>query len=222
MKCKKARRELLGFVDGSLEGEGRRAVAEHLWVCPQCAEEERRLRSVAEALGRVRAVAPSPSLLHSTRSEVAALRRGALARGKGVVRGIWHLSPTALAVVAVLVVGSGLLMAHSATTGLKARELRQLQQRIEGQGLLRQAHLSQREMPQLADQMVLAGVELVLREVVNLSPDSAGQQGLEQLKRRVTMSKLEDSLTSLVGRSEGREKRALTQLLRAIEDIEKL
>jgi hypothetical protein len=113
-------------------------------------------------------------------------------------------------------------MAHSATTGLKARELRQLQQRIEGQGLLRQAHLSQREMPQLADQMVLAGVELVLREVVNLSPDSAGQQGLEQLKRRVTMSKLEDSLTSLVGRSEGREKRALTQLLRAIEDIEKL
>lgn len=222
MRCRKVKRELVGFIHKALDEESRRAVSKHLWICPACAGEERRLHWVADILGRARAVAPPPSLLHSARSKVAGAQGEALARGQGLARRVWHLSPAALVVAMGLAVASGLLMAHSSTSGQKARELRQLQERIRAEGLLRQAHLLQREMPQLADQMVLAGVELVLREVANLDPRSPGEEEIQEIKKRVATSEAVESLTSLVRRAEGMKKNALGRLLLGIQEIEKL
>lgn len=220
MRCRRVRGELLEFINNSLDGESRRAISEHLWTCPRCAEEEERLRSVALVLGRLQPEVPSPRLLFSTREKLEGARREMMRKGQRLLRRAWRLSPAALLGVVGLVVASGLLMAHSSSGWYKARELRQLQQRVHREGLIRQVALLREEMPQLADQMVLASAELVLREIVNLDPRSGGEEGIRGIQRRITSSRMRDSLGSLERRAGGGEKKVLADLLLCVQEIE--
>jgi len=222
MRCRDVEKDLLGFIDGSLDQETRRDVSDHLWTCPSCAREERRLRLANEVLGRVREGTPLPALLSATRRKIAAARLEALARGKGWMRRVWQLSPGIAVVAGGLLVVSGLLMAHSSTAGQRVRETRQVQQRIQGEGLLRQVHQIQREMPQLADQMVLANVELALREAANLDTRSLDREGIEAIQKRLASARITESLASLVRRAGGKEKEVLSRLLVAVREISKL
>lgn len=222
MRCRKVRHELAGFVNKTLDQPTMRAIGDHLWYCSNCADEERRSRSAVEVLRRVEPETPPPPLLDSTRRKVAAVREEISARDARGLRKIWGFSPTTLVVACCLLVASGLLVAHSSTNGQKIRELRQLQQKIQAQRLVRQTRLLQREMPRLADQMLLAGVELVLREVENLDGRSPQERALRDVQQRLAVCKAAESLNSLIRRAETRDREVLRRLLSAVERIEKL
>jgi anti-sigma factor RsiW len=73
------------YVNGSLPGEERRAVEEHLAFCPRCREEERFCRRTAEALQQAGEVAPSPHPVQLARV-MARIDESEKERGRGRLR----------------------------------------------------------------------------------------------------------------------------------------
>lgn len=220
MNCRKVKRELISFIDGSLDETARAAVAEHLWLCPRCAREERRLRSVKEMLGQVRLKGPSPPLLRATRRRIAAEQA---TPAREFLSWRPSLSFTLSAILMVFLIISGVLVAYTSTSGQRAKELYQIQQAIQNQGLIRQVSALEGQMPQLSDQILLAGMELTLREVVNLDPKTATREDIGQIQDRLRRSQIATSLPSLLQRAEGKQvRRFLASLLPILQKINNL
>ncbi len=59
-QCRHIKRLLSSYVDGRMSGAARQAMARHLELCRQCADEHRALCGIKEALHRLAEVEPSP------------------------------------------------------------------------------------------------------------------------------------------------------------------